>query len=88
MAHEANPLSGDPFFNEVLFCHEPSKTLMITDFFWNIPTSVPPATLAFKLGMDYVYKPVYFNVMIKNPGERVHLATHMHDLHAHVCTCT
>ena len=34
---EVNPFTGKPFFNEVIFYHRPSKTLMTTDLFWNYP---------------------------------------------------
>ena len=34
---EINPFTGQPFFNEVVFYHKSSKTLMITDIFWNYP---------------------------------------------------
>eukprot|EP00980_Cylindrotheca_fusiformis_P004598 scaffold982_cov139-Cylindrotheca_fusiformis.AAC.11 len=36
---EVNPFTGKPFFNEVIFYHTPSKTLLTTDVFWNYPTS-------------------------------------------------
>jgi len=36
---EANPFTGRPFFNEVVFYHVPSKTLMMTDTWWNYPSS-------------------------------------------------
>jgi hypothetical protein len=39
---EKNPFTGRPFFNEVVFFHEPSKTLITTDFFWNYPASGVP----------------------------------------------
>ena len=34
---EVNPFTGKPFFNEVIYLHVPSKTLLTTDFFWNYP---------------------------------------------------
>lgn len=34
---EINPATGKPFFNEVIFYHEPSRTLITTDLFWNYP---------------------------------------------------
>jgi hypothetical protein len=34
---ELNPLTGKPFFNEVVFYHAPSKSLMMTDTYWNYP---------------------------------------------------
>lgn len=36
---EANPFTGKPFFNEVIFFHKSSKTLLTTDLYWNYPTS-------------------------------------------------
>jgi len=66
------PLLGKPFFNEVVFCHRPSRTLIVTDLWWNYPSSadlppgVPPPTKATKLwkaGMDLIYRPVYNGLM-------------------------
>ena len=34
---EANPFTRQPFFNEVVYYHAPSKTLMTTDLYWNYP---------------------------------------------------
>jgi Domain of unknown function (DUF4336) len=34
---EVNPATGKPFFNEVIFYHKPSQTLITTDLFWNYP---------------------------------------------------
>ncbi|KAL7546600.1 hypothetical protein ACHAWF_009934 [Thalassiosira exigua] len=34
---EVNPFTGRPFFNEVVFYHAPSKTLLVTDLYWNYP---------------------------------------------------
>ena len=39
---EKNPFTGKPFFNEVIFYHAPSKTLICTDLFWNYPGSTIP----------------------------------------------
>eukprot|EP00979_Chaetoceros_neogracilis_P011530 scaffold2895_cov279-Chaetoceros_neogracile.AAC.3 len=36
---EVNPFTNKPFFNEVVFFHAPSKTLMATDTYWNYPKS-------------------------------------------------
>ncbi|KAL3938949.1 MAG: hypothetical protein SGBAC_006231 [Bacillariaceae sp.] len=36
---EINPFTGKPFFNEVIFFHKPSKALIVTDVYWNYPTS-------------------------------------------------
>jgi len=37
---EVNPFTGKPFFNEVIFYHVPSKSLLVTDLYWNYPASV------------------------------------------------
>eukprot|EP00816_Leptocylindrus_hargravesii_P007641 CAMPEP_0196814744 /NCGR_PEP_ID=MMETSP1362-20130617/45463_1 /TAXON_ID=163516 /ORGANISM="Leptocylindrus danicus, Strain CCMP1856" /LENGTH=356 /DNA_ID=CAMNT_0042191465 /DNA_START=170 /DNA_END=1240 /DNA_ORIENTATION=- len=37
---EINPFTGRAFFNEVVFFHIPSKTLLVTDTYWNYPGSV------------------------------------------------
>jgi hypothetical protein len=34
---EVNPFTGTPFFNEVIYYHTPSKTLLTTDLYWNYP---------------------------------------------------
>jgi hypothetical protein len=39
---ELNPFTGRPFFNEVIFYHTPTKTLLTTDLFWNYPASGTP----------------------------------------------
>jgi hypothetical protein len=39
---EVNPATGKPFFNEVIYFHTPSKTLMVTDLLWNYPASTVP----------------------------------------------
>ena len=36
---EVNPFTGKPFFNEVVFYHTSSKTLLTTDLFWNYPAN-------------------------------------------------
>lgn len=36
---EVNPFTGKSFFNEVIFYHTASKTLLMTDLFWNYPSS-------------------------------------------------
>jgi len=65
--YEHNPFTGKPFFNEVIFLHEPSGTLICTDVFWNYPDSgVPPGTALWKFGMDQVYRPFYNHLMIKD----------------------
>lgn len=62
-----------PFFNEVVFCHIPSKTLIVTDLWWNYPAGrddvegaaadVPLASRLWKGGMDRIYRPVYNRLM-------------------------
>ena len=37
---EINPFTGRPFFNEVVFFHKPSKSLLVTDIYWNYPGSI------------------------------------------------
>ena len=56
---------GIPFFNEVAFCHVPSKTLIVTDLWWNYPSAadVPKSTKLWKFGMDQIYRPVYNRLM-------------------------
>ena len=34
---EVNPFTGRPFFNEIVFYHTKSKTLIVTDLYWNYP---------------------------------------------------
>lgn len=34
---EVNPFTRQPFFNEVVFFHAPSKTVLTTDLYWNYP---------------------------------------------------
>jgi hypothetical protein len=34
---EVNPFTGKPFFNEVVFYHISTKTLLTTDLYWNYP---------------------------------------------------
>ena len=36
---EVNPFTSRPFFNEVVFFHKPSKSLLTTDIYWNYPAS-------------------------------------------------
>ncbi|CAM9770573.1 unnamed protein product, partial [Heterosigma akashiwo] len=68
---EHNPFTRKPFFNEVLFHHRESKTLLTTDLYWNYPSGpdVPFGTKAWKFGMDEVYLPFYKNLMITDKGE-------------------
>lgn len=39
---EINPFNGKPFFNEIVFFHVKSKTLFMSDTFWNYPASNIP----------------------------------------------
>jgi len=36
---EVNPFTGKPFFNEVIYYHQSSGTLLTTDLYWNYPQS-------------------------------------------------
>lgn len=51
---EANPFTQKPFFNEVVFFHPKSKTLLTTDTFWNYPRKdgIPNADYASIPGAD------------------------------------
>ncbi|KAK3240467.1 hypothetical protein CYMTET_49687 [Cymbomonas tetramitiformis] len=63
---ERNPFTGKSFFNEVVFFHKPTRTVFVTDVFWNYPAeAVPLQTLAWKQGMDKVYLPFYRNLMLR-----------------------
>lgn len=65
--YEHNPFTRTPFFNEVVFLHKPSGTLICTDLFWNYPSSgVPLGTSLWKFGMDRVYLPFYRGPMIRD----------------------
>ena len=64
-------LLGDrPFFSEVVFCHKPSRVLLVTDLWWNYPADAPAA---WKFGMDRIYRPVY-NGLMKQPGWEAKIA--------------
>ena len=64
---------GIPFFNEVVFCHKPSGSLIVTDLWWNYPATrddvegkavdVPLSSRLWKGGMDVIYRPVYNRLM-------------------------
>lgn len=60
---------GAPFFNEVVFCHTPSRTLIVTDLWWNYPATpdVPLSSRLWKAGMDVIYRPVY-NRFMRTPS--------------------
>lgn len=57
-----------PFFNETVFVHEPTKSLLCTDLFWNYPTDpdVPRTTMLWGWAMNNVYKPVYDKILVKD----------------------
>lgn len=61
-------ISCAPFFNETVFVHAPSKSLICADLFWAYPTGpdVPPPTLAWGWAMNNVYKPVYDRILVKD----------------------
>lgn len=66
---ESIPLTEIPFFNEVVFFHGPSRTLICTDTFWSYPSeNVPTGTALWKWGMDEVYLPIYKGLMIRDPA--------------------
>jgi len=56
---------GIPFFNEVVFLHRPSRTLIVTDLWWNYPAgeNVPTSSRVWKWAMDTIYRPVYNRLM-------------------------
>lgn len=56
-----------PLFSESVFFHRPSGTLMATDLYWNWPAAgVPARTRFFAAGMDWVYKPVYEALLVRD----------------------
>lgn len=58
-----------PLFSESVFFHRPSGTLLTTDLFWNWPAEgVPARTRVFAAGMDWVYKPVYEALLVRDKG--------------------
>lgn len=59
------PLTSIPFFNEVVFVHAPSRTLIVSDLWWNYPATddVPRSSKLWKAGMDFIYRPVYNRLM-------------------------
>lgn len=66
---EHGPLMWRPFFSEVVFCHRPSKSLFVTDLYWNYPSGsdVPFGTRAWKWALDAIYAPFYNAFMMKRP---------------------
>lgn len=64
---ESIPFTDIPFFNEVVFHHRASRTLICTDTFWNYPTEgIPRATALWKWGMDEIYLPIYKGLMVRD----------------------
>ncbi|CAM9381047.1 unnamed protein product [Chrysoparadoxa australica] len=63
---ETVPFSDKPFFNEVLFFHKPTKSLLVTDAYWNYPRSMTRLRDRFwKWAMDVIYlNPVYRGLMV------------------------
>lgn len=72
---ERAPVVDEPFFNEIVFFHKPTKSLMVTDVFWNYPdraiagVDVPFGTKLWKFGMDKVYAPFYRRVMVADESK-------------------
>mmetsp|Transcript_15588 Transcript_15588/g.27964 ORF Transcript_15588/g.27964 Transcript_15588/m.27964 type:complete len:317 (+) Transcript_15588:41-991(+) len=67
--YEHNPFTKKSFFNEVVFVHKPSETLITADLFWNYPENQTRwRDKSWKLGMDKVYLPFYTSLMVKNKG--------------------
>ncbi|CAM9223888.1 unnamed protein product [Scytosiphon promiscuus] len=66
---ETNPFTGKPFFNEVVFFHRPTKSLMTSDLYWNYPREdIPFGTKVWKWGMDKVYRPFFNRFMVTDRG--------------------
>lgn len=61
-------INSAPFFNEVVFFHRNSGTLMVTDLFWNYPKGreVPMQTSTWAWAMNHVYRPVYDRFLVKD----------------------
>eukprot|EP01024_Parvocaulis_polyphysoides_P061550 TRINITY_DN6824_c0_g1_i2.p1 TRINITY_DN6824_c0_g1~~TRINITY_DN6824_c0_g1_i2.p1 ORF type:complete len:294 (-),score=16.28 TRINITY_DN6824_c0_g1_i2:69-857(-) len=64
--YEYNPFTRKPFFNEVVFVHRPSCTLIVSDLYWNYPVDLTGGEWFWKQGMDRLYGPFYKQFMIKN----------------------
>ena len=63
---EEVPTNKKPFFNEVVFFHKTSKTLVVCDVFWNWPSAnVPPGTRFFKFLMDKPYLAAYNSILAR-----------------------
>lgn len=61
---ERNPFTGGPFFDEVLFFHKTSRSLFVTDLWWNYPRDLAGGSRAWAFGMDKVYRPFHNRLMI------------------------
>jgi len=70
---------GRPFFSEVVFLHVASKTLLVSDLWWNYPgdDAVPWKTRAWKVAMDRIYAPFYNRAMQVRPKFQERLDTIM-----------
>lgn len=67
--YERVPVLGQSFFNEVVFLHKPSRTLVVTDLWWNYPSEAPAGTKLWKQGMDRIYGPFYNRFMKGDRGK-------------------
>mmetsp|Transcript_2104 Transcript_2104/g.9221 ORF Transcript_2104/g.9221 Transcript_2104/m.9221 type:complete len:307 (-) Transcript_2104:92-1012(-) len=68
---EVNPFTGKPFFNECIFCHKETKSLIVTDFWWNWPgvddyPGLATTVRLWRFGMDQVFLPFYKAFMVKD----------------------
>jgi len=71
---ERLPIINRSFFSEIVFSHVSSKTLFVTDLWWNYPDTgadiedgddiiVPRNSRLWKKAMDKVYAPIYNNLL-------------------------
>lgn len=70
MDAERGPFMDRPFFSEVVFCHRPSRTLIVSDLWWNYPgdsEATPRGTRLWKAAMDKIYAPFYNTFMQQHP---------------------
>jgi hypothetical protein len=63
---------GKPFFNEVIFVHKPSKTLLCTDVYWNYPADVPIKTKLWKFGKQVTYTLSHVSLHTQHSTSRIH----------------
>jgi len=65
---EVNPATGKAFFNEVVFYHKPSQTLITTDFFWNYPQpdGIPNSNIPNSPVYDWELAPKLDSIPIKS----------------------